>query len=119
MRTIKFRAWSPKWKKMVYPDSKYTIDVHTETIWEDFSDDESAELMQFTGLLDKNGKEIYEGDIVIHKNYPTKMYIGWDIAKCQFRCFLTGLDSSESINGLQDEIIDNIYENAELLNKTN
>ena len=63
-REIKFRAYSPKWKKMIHPNGEYSIDVHGHTIWRDTADDESAILMQYTGLKDKNGVEIYEGDIL-------------------------------------------------------
>lgn len=64
-REIKFRAWDRQYKNMV---AVYSIDFLTNEI--DFKTNlnepknlDHFELMQFTGLLDKNGKEIYEGDI--------------------------------------------------------
>jgi len=64
-REIEFRAWSPKWKKMLYNnDDNYTIDVHANTAWKESSDDECISLMQYTGLKDCKGIEIYEGDII-------------------------------------------------------
>ena len=60
-------------------------------------------LMQYTGLKDKNGKEIYEGDIVqflIHRKL-----VEWSQEEARFTC-------PGAVNG---EVIGNIYENPELL----
>jgi len=59
-REIRFRVWNGE--QMVSPDY---IDRDGIAHWKENSIPEtSADLMQFTGLKDKNGKEIYEGDIV-------------------------------------------------------
>ena len=55
MREIKFRAWD-KTTGIMYPNAENRLDL--------FLHNRDMELMQYTGLKDKNGKEIYEGDIV-------------------------------------------------------
>ncbi|SDM17947.1 YopX family protein [Bacillus sp. OK048] len=63
MREIKFRAWEKNLKEII---PVHNIDfekkmINTESAWRFFNE---IDLMQYTGLKDKNGKEIYEGDIV-------------------------------------------------------
>ena len=68
MRAIKFRAWITEAKQMIEHNSIDFNDFLHKTdllgnINHSYCGDDFA-LMQFTGLLDKNGKEIYEGDII-------------------------------------------------------
>lgn len=72
MRELKFRAWNRQAKEMMYSDGDFHISY--EECWLHFAQDiknprdknihGGYDIQQFTGLLDKNGKEIYEGDIV-------------------------------------------------------
>ena len=146
MNKVKFRAWNKIDKFMFYPitldlnnnqDGEFYVgrvwyqrsQVSDDGYWLDLSE---IELMQFTGLLDKNGKEIYEGDILGYPNKKIKK-----IVKLGDYCFNGGEYTERGIgfylekyeNGrkesqesgiygypsIDDEIIGNIYETPNLL----
>lgn len=123
MRTIKFRGRAKHnevWYFGNYFDSKY---VTTGTIVDDESnfniDIDKSTLGQFTGLFDKNGNEIYEGDIVSGAYGQMLVYFGKIVCEGYgFQWKPINEDSSkESITGFIDEyeVIGNIHDNPELL----
>jgi uncharacterized phage protein (TIGR01671 family) len=118
-RTIKFRAWDNELKEMLE-----VVDLHMRT--EGMSayvliDGVSVfrsdlKIMQFTGLTDKNGKEIYEGDVVrIVRNAwnPEEDKVG-SVEIRPAHVFIAGMTLTE-IGGSPLEVIGNLYENPELL----
>ena len=125
-REIKFRAWVSDLGKMVYSadDMDYSWVIINDGVISlvDLWDDSyvTAELMQFTGLTDKNGKEIYEGDIILDNG--VKREILWFDEGCQF--ISVNLTKDRDWDIITDptvygrnylEVIGNIHENPELL----
>jgi len=111
-RAIKFRAW----------DGHKIWWVET---WDELQD-KSLQIMQFTGLKDKNGKEVYEGDIVT-ENRELIYQVIWcdDKFRLGFRLKSINGDgllySFEEVFGYGErgEIIGNIYDNPDLLKESN
>ena len=119
MREIKFRAWVKDMDtgklEMINWDSEFFSDMSPVTSWgsEFPSNEPDVILMQYTGLKDKNGKEIYEGDIVGDDNgkWIVKWiseedgwdYTGWLIGERYGLCYKSA------------KILGNIYENPGFL----
>jgi len=120
MREIKFRAWHKNRECFVPIQAHFSFDTNGELYQTDYK---PIELMQDTGLKDKNGVEIYEGDIVQDDERPVECgVVEWDYdslivnnAKITPEWRKTSVES-----GLKYRhwiVIGNIYENPELLDK--
>lgn len=114
-RIMKFRVWLKEEKEMRF--DRFVINPVQQV------ENENGIIMQFTGLYDKNGKEIYEGDIITEavqnefgsyaKDKPLEVYFNSVIGAFRAQ------DKSDKIHdwsiGKNCEVIGNIYENPELL----
>lgn len=133
-RVIKFRAWDFG-HKCFLPDDCYAVLNRTEfgafaimtKDWDNYCEgeffyDNQQELQQFTGLHDKNGKEIYEGDIIqwTSKN-PFSLgdvrTVQVNYVQAQFWCRgrKLGVYLAELLFNEDCEVIGNIHENPELI----
>jgi uncharacterized phage protein (TIGR01671 family) len=109
MRELKFRVWD----NISYMSNPFTLnDLQLRKIM--FVPD--CPIMQFTGLLDKNGKEIYEGDVL--RSWYSRDLSGKDIIRfnevVEFQ--VTHEGSGFDISFLdKSEVVGNVFENPELL----
>lgn len=123
-REIKFRAWDKKKKRMTYSNNWSSLNFRTNgdmfrfMIGKDDYNliDYQMIVEQFTGLVDKNGVEIYEGDIV--SNLIGEVFIvGYGAPSFWLYRNLDDEVDVERFNNHIDteEVIGNIHENPELL----
>nr|DAK37943.1 MAG TPA: YopX protein [Caudoviricetes sp.] len=123
-----FRAWLKKEKEMIDVDEIHWDRGKFEFIGDGITFQRLAnevEIMQSTGLKDKNGKEIFEGDIVQYQNTKVPSADSKGVIRYFDNWAMFGIDIEHNepralfFNGLADhislEVIGNIYENPELL----
>lgn len=127
-RKIKFRAWDKACKTMIddYAEIGGYGELYAKKFHPSSYSDKSVPnliLLQYTGLKDKNGKEIYEGDIVSRFSDTQR-----SVVKFQDGCFMSTIQLSGRIPETDEilcndlsvtEVIGNIHQNPELLEATN
>lgn len=116
----KFRAWDKNNKEMI--SWRYLLNGYN--LRNVFMRPEMCglELMQSTGLKDKNGAEIFEGDILTSNVQPCKMVNpikdGYGVVRFENGMFKLGAISLVTFISKM-EVVGNIYENPELLDQSN
>ena len=129
MREIKFRVWDKKNKKMVTIIALYffegksleQISIDTDEGERQLIDIKNVEIMQYTGHKDKNGKEVYEGDILYEiEDDDIYIYIVvWDEETASFGLKTPSGWEYDFYYFIGDKqafkLVGNIYENPELL----
>ncbi|HFD2036147.1 TPA: YopX family protein [Clostridium perfringens] len=138
-RDIKFKIWDKEQKKFLEinwegEDTRHTKGkaniCYSDRVYVTLSGyvnedgwpyEVDADILQYTGLKDKNGKEIYEGDILINTN-KSKLNLGIENQKYLIVYRALGFDLKPLFKGralkfnyTDLELIGNIYENQELL----
>jgi uncharacterized phage protein (TIGR01671 family) len=124
----KFRAWLKNDKEMIDVDEIHWDNGNFEFIGDGITFQRLAdevELMQSTGLKDKNGNEIFEGDVVQYQNTKVPSADSKGVIRYFDNWAMFGIDIEHNepralfFNGLADhislDVIGNIYENSELL----
>ena len=131
MREIKFRGWDKELNFMINI-KRYKIDFNGQVLFDNndkelYNQTNKIELMQYTGLKDKNGLEVYEGDIVSFTLFDCFDNDMQHIGKILFNngaFYIEYMDKYELYNSLlcyvisQDdefEVIGNICENSDVL----
>ena len=130
-REIKFRIWSTenrRYERERLPNNvlKFGFDLFELELFLDEDERDNYIFEQYTGIKDKNGKEIYEGDIVFffteHFDKATGGFDGEDEHNATVEWFDSGFAFMDKIPydpNIECEVIGNINENPELLGADN
>lgn len=124
MRTIKFKCWDKELNRFVIYEPHISIDLNGNIYnLQNGEGRDRYELVQFTGLLDRRGREIYEGDIY---QYPIAVGYHEDTDEYEFGAALSIVEYSTFAGrpaigyrfhafSKDCEVVGNIYENPELI----
>ncbi|HCU01458.1 TPA: hypothetical protein DIC62_01505 [Candidatus Nomurabacteria bacterium] len=119
MREIKFRAWDKNSKTFITHE---LINGKEDAVISICGFVDLEPWQQFTGLKDKNGKEIFEGNLIAAKNYNPSVYEikfiegGFCATHPNLKGYPIDINHFYPSTGCEIEVIGNIYENKDLLN---
>lgn len=124
-REIKFRAWNKKKKKMHNVTTLYLDESQNHSQGAGFSDLvywnslKDHELMQYTGLKDRNGKEIFEGDIIKDSVNGGFGFIEYNVKEMKFSICPGWFNPIFQMGYPADrEVIGNVFENPNLIKES-
>lgn len=121
MREIKFRFWDDTLKEMIWPNANFTtMVIRLNGRVTDGSVNMVGTLMQFTGLKDKNGVEVYDGDVIRSESgiftEPVTLIVHTHDEDWPGTVMATSEDNHCPLwDATPCEVIGNIYENPEIL----
>ena len=131
MRDLKFRLIDTKSAVRIDPKEFFITDSEVFIYYSDFDNSEKADMrhhviLQFTGLKDCNGDEIYEGDILSTDLSRPYLIVEFRNGAFMYQChdsgrnyydFMEPVNERLKTNTKYHEVIGNIYENPELLER--
>lgn len=116
MRHIKFRVWDSHEKQMITDDVYFYMSINKDGSINTNNSFGERIPMQFTGLYDKKGKEIYEGDILRTEHTTPLLVVYEDGGFCFYNDLTSGSDRLAQNRCERLEIYGNVHENKNLLN---
>lgn len=109
MRPLKLRVWDNKQKRFHYGGACRELGENQWFFGLPIPHPDDCELMQFTGVIDKNGTEIYEGDVVVYYRNGVREVSRIVFGNGMFRLERSCVDLQNWVDRNELEVVGNIY----------